>query len=32
MAAPYDKSPLLIMMESYHRPGGDVKNLDFRSP
>ena len=32
MAAPCDKSPLLIMMEYYRQPGGAVKNLDSRSP
>ena len=31
MAAPCDKSPLLIMMEYYRRPSGDVKNLDSYS-
>ena len=25
MAAPCDEYPLLIMMEYYRRPGGDVK-------
>ena len=30
MAAPCDESPLLIMMEYYHRPDGDVKKSSGR--